>query len=94
MKATIEIPDELYRKVKARSAIEGRRIRDVTVELYRRWLGEAQADSSAGQSGQEWLAELLKHRIAAGTPGPTAREILEEDRNRLEPRTRRAGSRR
>ena len=34
MKATIEIPDELYRQVKAKSALEGRAIREVTIELY------------------------------------------------------------
>ncbi len=31
MKATIEIPDELYRQVKAVSALQGRTIREVTV---------------------------------------------------------------
>ena len=41
MKATVDIPDQLYRQVKARSAIEGRAIRDVTIELYQRWLAEA-----------------------------------------------------
>jgi hypothetical protein len=40
MKATIEVPDELYRKVKAKSALEGRSVRAVAVELFRRWLGE------------------------------------------------------
>ncbi len=40
MKATIEIPDELYRKVKAKSALEGRPVRAVTVELLRTWVGE------------------------------------------------------
>jgi hypothetical protein len=38
MKATIEIPDELYRKVKAKSALQGRTVRSVTVELFERWL--------------------------------------------------------
>lgn len=35
MKATLEIPDELYRRVKAKSALEGRPIREVAVELLR-----------------------------------------------------------
>jgi len=38
MKATIDIPDELYRSVKARSALEGRPLRSVAVELFQRWL--------------------------------------------------------
>ncbi len=40
MKTTIDIPDELYRRVKARSAIEGRPVRSVTVELFQRWLDD------------------------------------------------------
>lgn len=35
MKATIDIPDDLYRKVKAKTAAEGRKIREVTVGLFR-----------------------------------------------------------
>lgn len=41
MKATFEIPDELYRKLKAKSALEGRPMRAVAVELFRNWLGES-----------------------------------------------------
>lgn len=40
MKATIELPDDLYRRVKAKSALEGRSIRAVALELFRRWLRE------------------------------------------------------
>jgi hypothetical protein len=38
MKATFEIPDELYRQVKARSAMEGRPLRSVAIELFQNWL--------------------------------------------------------
>lgn len=38
MKATIDIPDQLYRKVKAKAAQEGRRIRDVTIEMFQFWV--------------------------------------------------------
>ena len=47
MKATFEIPDELYRKVKAKSALEGRSVRTVAVELFRNWLGEPPAPNTA-----------------------------------------------
>ncbi len=86
MKATIDVPDDLYRRVKAKSALEGRAVREVTIELYRRWLRE---EGGVERSPREWLEnwirlgdELLRDAPAA----PTAREILEEDRNRLEPR--------
>lgn len=38
MKATIDIPDDLYRKVKAKSALEGRPVRDVAIALFRNWV--------------------------------------------------------
>ena len=86
MKATIDVPDDLYRRVKAKSALEGRAVREVTIELYQRWLRE---EGGVERSPREWLEnwirlgdELLRDKPAA----PTAREILEEDRNRLEPR--------
>ena len=39
MKATLDIPDELYRKVKAKSALEGRRVREVAIALFSEWVG-------------------------------------------------------
>ena len=41
MKATIDIPEDLYRKVKAKSALEGRPVREVAIELFREWVGES-----------------------------------------------------
>ncbi len=86
MKATIDVPDDLYRRVKAKSALEGRAVREVTIELDRRWLGE---EGGVERSPREWLEnwirlgdELLRDAPAA----PTAGEILDEDRNRPEPR--------
>jgi len=38
MKATLDIPDDLYRRVKARSAMEGRPLRSVAVQLFHNWL--------------------------------------------------------
>jgi len=48
MKATIDIPDELYRKVKAKSALQGRPIRAVAIELFGAWVKESgQPDTDA-----------------------------------------------
>lgn len=38
MKATFQIPDELYREVKAETARAGRTMRDVTISLFEQWL--------------------------------------------------------
>jgi len=35
MKTTLEIPDELYRAVKAKAALEGRRVTDVVIQGLR-----------------------------------------------------------
>lgn len=85
MRTTLDIPDDLYRQVKARAALEGKSIREVTTDLYGRWLA-GQAESRRG--GKEWLARWVKlgDSFAAQPPSPTLREILEEDRNRLESR--------
>lgn len=65
MKATIEVPDDLYRKVKAKSALEGRPVREVTERLFRKWLAEPEGESSGkrtrdpdGQSMPPWFGAL------------------------------------
>ncbi|MDH7502099.1 MAG: hypothetical protein QHJ82_05205 [Verrucomicrobiota bacterium] len=80
------MPDELYRKVKAKSALEGRHIREVAIELYRRWLTEPITASGSSARGANWLEELRKLQIPESAPGPTARELLEAGRERLEPK--------
>lgn len=82
MKATIDIPDELYRRVKAKSALQGRRIREVTIDLYQRWLAGREEPSTEAPRA-DWLAEWLKHSIARKRAGPTAREIITAGRGRL-----------
>ena len=58
MKATIEVPDELYRRVKAKSAIEGQPVREVVMRLFQGWLGE-EAEMPADREG-----------LAGGRPAP------------------------
>jgi hypothetical protein len=86
MKATIEIPDELYRQVKAKSALESRTIREVTIELYQIWVKQDAPlpDERSPEQMMEDLFKLADELMAGAPPGPTARELLEEDRNRLE----------
>jgi plasmid stability protein len=87
MKATIELPDDLYRRVKAKSAMEGRAIREVTAELYRQWLAESEPSPSP-VGGEAWLEDWLatgREEMDAAPSRPTAREILTESRSRIEP---------
>jgi hypothetical protein len=68
MKATVEVPDELYRKVKAKSALEGRPVRQVALELFRGWVGESQPPGAAeklrrtgAKSAPPWVGSLRKY---------------------------------
>lgn len=87
MKATIDIPDDLYRRVKACAALEGRSVREVTTELYRRWLDEETTSTPAGPAEgdpqEAWLSgwEELGRRISDEAIDPrTTGEIVLEDR--------------
>ncbi len=87
MKATIDVPDALYRRVKARAALDGRAVRDVTIELYERWLDDREmpgAPADPPLTGAEWLAgwqelgkEIQRHSI---DPRPLSEIILSERR--------------
>lgn len=85
MKATIEITDELYRRVKARAASLGRSVREVTTELYQRWLGERSATEAHGTASwiDEWVSLGAEHAKALADE-KLARQHLDDDRNSLE----------
>lgn len=90
MTTVIDIPDDLYKKVSARVASLGRRVPEVTVELYERWLGDnngAYVSVSRQPAGTQWLEEWFStadEAISRASAGPSARELLMQDRNRLE----------
>jgi hypothetical protein len=57
VKATFDLPEQLYREVKARTASEGRTVREVVVALFRQWL---EAGKSPGGSTPQ--VDWKKHR--------------------------------
>lgn len=69
MKATLEIPDELYALVKARAALEGRTLRSVAIELFAEWTASR---SPARQRGDE--AERVEEGKATEEPKQGAAE--------------------
>lgn len=86
VKTTIDIPDELYRQVKARCALLGKKIREVTVELYQKWLEEG-SEWSEERAPERWLEEWLRlgeEALRGAPPGPTITEVLAAGRGRLE----------
>jgi hypothetical protein len=68
MTAVIDIPDDLYQKVSARLASLGLRVPEVTVELYEL---------------EEWF-HSADEALSRAPAGPSALELLMQDRNRLE----------
>jgi len=85
MKATVDIPDQLYRQVKARAAMQGRAVRDVTIELYERWLADPANDSAADRAAlaDAWIErwEAIGREIAEKAVDPRSSvEILLADR--------------
>ena len=80
MRATMDLPDALYRQVEAHAAIHGRTVRDVTIELYERWLGEQRARGpyDAVPSADEWLARW--DEIGVEVARRNTRAILDADR--------------
>lgn len=83
MKTSFDLPDDLYRQVKARSALEGRTVREVATALFAAWVaGDVEVhDASASPSStpdpdnprELWLArwQSLGRRVeqaAYGTP--------------------------
>ncbi len=67
MKATIDIPDGLYRKVKAKTAEQGRKIRDVTIELFQGWLTGNQSAQDAAE--QKRLRALMMKGVGCVDSG-------------------------
>jgi hypothetical protein len=45
MKATIDIPDDLYRQVKDKAALNGSKVKDVAIRLFEKWVREADEES-------------------------------------------------
>jgi hypothetical protein len=86
MKVTIDLPEALYRRVKAQASADGRTVRDVTIELYEGWLAPDadQAEAERLARAEAWLAEWFRLGDELSTTLPpsdrTAVQILLDDR--------------
>ena len=70
MKATIDSPDDIYRKVKAKSALEGRAVREVAIDLFQAWIEKPEsmpvpssktASSKTKEEAPSWFGCLNKY---------------------------------
>lgn len=82
MKTSLDLPDDLYRRVKSKSALEGKAVREVATALFAAWvdgrvpdLGTDVTDTVAGPAtpnpGQQWLARwrALGAEVTTATAG-------------------------
>ena len=84
MKTSLDLPDDLYRRVKSKSALEGLAVCEVATALFSAWVeGRVSTDPIAGppiaagvaaDPRQEWLARWRDisssvSKAGAGTPG-------------------------
>jgi len=85
MKITTDLPGELYRQVKAKAALEGRAVREVTEALYRAYVESPDATSRV-EAGAAWVERwtTVADSLSLLPDGPTASEILRADRDRLD----------
>lgn len=94
MKTSIDLPDDLYRRIKSKSALEGRAVREVATALFTAWVedripaGESSSPVKTASDGDDragaWLDDwkALSTRISARTRdgGPSLVEQLRTDR--------------
>jgi hypothetical protein len=93
MKTTIDLPDQLLIEVKVLAARKRRRLKDLMAELVRAGLqqegmqSESLDDEGRRTAAARWWeswSRLSEVSRATVTGGPSAREILVADRDRLE----------
>jgi hypothetical protein len=96
MKTTMDIPDSVYRRLKAQSAAKGLAVREVLLQLIDQWL--VNDESAPGQAvsvaevitTQERAARLRAFLdetadLIANTTGPALGQLLQQGRDRVEP---------
>lgn len=94
MKTSIDLSDDLYRRIKSKSALEGRAVREVATALFTAWVedripvGESSSPVKTAREGDDragaWLDDwkALSTRISARTRdgGPSLVDQLRTDR--------------
>jgi plasmid stability protein len=82
MKTTVEIPDSLYRQVKARAALQGKSIKDFLVEAVRAKIKSETVQPKEKQNKKGWRAVF-----GAADPKDVAevQRIIDEEFSKIDP---------
>lgn len=90
MKTTIALPDHLLAAVQVLADREQRTLDELVTDLVRAGIesrSESVSSTAASLTAEQWLDEWLRlgeESLRVAPDGPTATEILDEDRDRLE----------
>jgi len=71
MRTTIDIPDPLFRQVKAEAALRGKKLKDLVEEGLRRVLTESPAGTQPAAPKKPSFHDLAKDLIDYEAEGPT-----------------------
>ncbi len=79
MKTTLDLPADLVREMKLRAVREGRKLRDVATEVFRR--GMVQSDTQASGIQNRVKIPLIECRVSADalTPEEVADALLKQE---------------
>ncbi len=66
MKTSIDLPDDLYRRVKSKSALEGLAVREVATALFAAWVDGSVATTPAGAATSRVAAGWLSRWRSLG----------------------------
>ncbi len=78
MKTSLDLPDDLYRQLKAKCALEGRTVRDVATSLFAGWVAGRISAPAVDDATQDYVA-------AAPDPGEQWRIRWRELTSRISP---------
>jgi plasmid stability protein len=76
MRTTVDIPDELYRKLKIRAAEEGKTVKELFVQVLER---EFSNDSKSLKSDLLSSLPIIRFKEGSDVYIPSFREVEEED---------------
>jgi hypothetical protein len=77
MRTTIDLPDELFRQVKARAALEGRKLKDLVAEYVAQGLARGTANGNGPPSRRSPVPTFSKASGGGTVPDLSNAEIAE-----------------
>ena len=87
MRTTIDIPDELFRRAKARSAMEGRKLKDLITDFVEQGLAREASPGDGQRRKHAPLPYIAKASVGGTIPALTKEELArieeEEDLDKL-----------